>query len=204
MFKKTCCYVRNCVYEIKNVLFSDKRHFFIALVAFVLGFLIAVGKDYGEAEECVNFFYDIIRESGAPIVSQTLRVLLWTCVIYLGVFITSSHFVVFTVVGYGGIALGSYLIFSNAFEAIAVDTLCGSLYFVLYLIPTIAVTFLLVVCALRGVYMLLNFSCNRKLFTNFACSGRSICRTIEPYFCINVIFSTVYFIVIYAVLVSVT
>lgn len=186
------------------MLFSDKRHFFIALVAFVIGFLIAIGKDYGESEECVNFFYDIIRDGEAPIVSQTLRVLLCTCVVYVGVFVSSAHFFVFTVVGYGGIALGSYLMFSNAFEAIAVDTLCGSLYIVLYIVPTVVVTFLLVVCALRGVYTLLNFSCNRKLFTNFACNGRSICRTIKPYFCVNIIFSMIYFIIIYAVLIAVT
>lgn len=204
MFKKMRCYVKNCIYDIKSVLFADKRHFFIALAVFALGFLIAVGKDYGDSEECVNFFYDVIRDGEAPIVSQMLRVLLWTLVVYVGVFISSAHFFVFVFVGYGGIALGSYLIFSNAFEAIAVDALCGTLYLVLYIIPTVAVTFILVVCALKGIYSLLNFSCNRKLFTNFACNGRSICQVIKPYFCANIIFSMIYFIIIYVVLALIT
>lgn len=200
MFKRIRCYVVNCFNDIKRVLFSDKRHFFIALAALGLGLLIAFGKDFDDVEECVNFFYDIIREGETSPIPQVLRVILWTSVVYCGVFLSSVHFISFCIAGYGGIVLGSYLMFTTAFEAIACDTLCGTLYLIFYILPIVAVTFIFAVCALRGVYSLLNFSCNRRLLTNFGCHGRSLRRVIAPYCIVNLIVSLVYWLIIYIVL----
>ncbi len=201
MFKSIGCYIKNCLHDIKRVLFSDKKHLLLALSAFLIGFLIALGKDYGDAESGTNFFYSVIREGETSPVTQIIRILLWIIAIYAGVFVTSIHFVLFIAVGYGGITLASYLIFSNAFKVITADTLCGTLYLAVFVIPVTVITFVLAVCAMRSVYALLNFSCNRKMFTNVACHCKSLKQAILPYFVVNLIAVTAYWVLIYVALV---
>ncbi len=199
MLKKLGNYIKECVFEIKKLLFENKSHLYVCLFVLALGFLIALSKSYENAETN-NFVFVIISGNASPI-PQIIRLILWLSVIYAISLLTSVHYILFIIGGYGGIAIMSYIIFSNAFQAISAHTLSGTIYLILYVVPTVAFGFIAFVCILREIYKLLNYDCNKRCVMNTGCHQKSIRKIVTPYWCVMSLFVVTYWLIFYLILI---
>ena len=200
MFKKLGCYIKENVFSIKRCLFANKVHLYVSLIALGIGFLLALGKDYSQISTTNNFVFVIFSGNSSP-VPQIIRLTLWLLALYALWFLTSIHFISFCIVGYGGILLTSYLLFSRAFSGITVNSLSGFIYLILYLLPTLAIGFVGYVCALKEVSDLLNYDCNKNCIINVACHQKAIRKRITPIWILTALSITLYWLFFYVILI---
>ena len=185
--------------DIKNAVLERKTHFYICLGAFLIGLLLAVSRDFSEVEETTNFVFVVLKVNTSPI-PQLLRVLLWSALVYVAIYLSALHFCVFVVMVYGGIFLASYLMWCYTFTAIAVDALTGVLFMIFYILPTIIVTFCAIVIITGRIYDLAGYAYNRKCRVNIACHHRAVCNEIKPIFIVNILFNLVWWLIFYLIL----
>lgn len=185
--------------DVKNAVLKRKTHFYICLGAFLIGMLVAVSKDFSEIEETTNFVFVVLKVNTSPI-SYLLKILLWSVLVYIVIYLSALHFFVFVVTIYGGIFLASYLICFYTFSAIAVDTFTGILFMIFYILPVAIVTFCSIVVATGKIYDLAGYSYNRKCRVNLACHHRTICNQIKPIFIVNMLFNLLCWLILYLIL----
>ena len=185
--------------DIKNAVLARKTHFYLCLGAFLIGLLVAISRDFSEVEETTNFVFVVIKVNTSPI-PQILRILLWGMLVYFAIYLSALHFYVFIVVVYGGVFLASYLMWFYAFSAIAVDTFTGVLFMLLYVLPTLCVSFCAVVVATGRIYDLAGYSYNRKRRVNIACHHNAVCNQIKPIFIVNILFNFFWWLIFYLIL----
>ncbi len=202
MFKKLGNYIKSCIFELKKLLLENKLHLYVCLFCLGIGTLIALSKSYENAETN-NFVFIIISGNASPI-PQIIRLIIWITIIYLVALLTSVHFALFIICGYVGIAVMGYIVFSNAFQAIAAHTLSGVIYLILYILPTVAIGFIAYVCILREIYKFLNYDCNRKCIMNVGCHQKSVRKIITPYWTVMSLFIITYWLIFYLILILFT
>ena len=185
--------------DIKNAVLERKTHFYICLGAFLIGLLVAISRDFSEFEETTNFVFVVLKVNTSPI-PQLLRVLLWTLLVYVAIYLSALHFCVFLTLVYGGIFLASYLVWHYTFTAIAVDALTGVLFMIFYILPTIIVTFCAVVVVTGRIYDLAGYTYNRKCRVNIACHHCAVCKEIKPIFIINILSNLALWLIFYLIL----
>ena len=200
MFSKFATYIKDCFWVIKRVILESKTHFYISTACLFAGLLIALSKDFSTIDSTKNFVFVIVSGNASPI-PHFLKLLLWTSSLYLLLYLSSTHYFSFWIFGYGGICISSYIVFFNAFKAVAVHPLSGFLYLLLYLLPTIIIIFIGQVCALREIYKLLNFDCNKKSIINLGFHLKSIKKTITPIWIIYSLLAFAYWIIFYLILI---
>lgn len=200
MLTKLGTYIKDCFSDVKRALFDNKAHLYISLALLAIGLLIALSKNYSDCDSTKNFVFIIFSGNSTPI-PQILRLILWLGGIYLIFLVSSLHFFLFVIVGYGGISVMSYALFSNAFIGVSVHTLSGLIYTILYLIPTILIGFVGYVCALREIYKLLNYDCNRRCMINFGCHQKTIRKIITPIWLLTSVIIVVYWLIFYLILI---
>ena len=200
MFKKLGFYIKENIFSIKRCLFANKIHLYVCLIAFGIGFLLALGKDYSGVTDTNNFVFVIFSGNSSP-VPQIIRLILWMVALYALWFLTSIHFISFLIVGYGGILLTSYLLFSRAFSGVSCNVLTGLIYCVCYLLPTLFIGFIGYVCALKEVHDLLNYDCNKKCIINVACHQKAIRKRITPIWILTSLGIVLYWLLFYIILI---
>ena len=196
---KFVTYIKDCFTVIKRALFDSKTHFYICLGALCIALLIALSKDYSTVDSTTNFIFVMISGNASPI-PHFLKLTLWLVAFYALLVLSSTHFISYLVFGYLGIGVTAYLVFIKAFQAIAVHPLSGFIYLLLYLIPSIIIVFVGHVCALREIYKLLNYKCNRKCIINLGCHFKSIKKAITPIWLIYSIIILAYWLIFYLIL----
>ena len=200
MLKKLGCYIKDNIYLFKKCVFENKIHLYVCLGAFAIGLLIALSKDYSEVTTTNNFVYAIFSGNNSPI-PQLIRLILWLSGLYLIWFATAFHFILFITLGYGSILLISYLVFSNGFCGVAVQPLSGLLYAILYLIPTVLIGLVGYILALKEIYCLLNYDCNRKTLINIAFHQKGVRKAITPIWVLTSLFIVAYWLIFYLFLI---
>ncbi len=199
MLTKLGCYIKDLISDVKRKLIANKLIFYVALAALAIGTLIALSKDYSDCDNTNNFIFVICSGDSSPI-PQILRIILWIPLIYLCAYLSSVHFVAFTVVGFGGVALGSYFLMRNAFVAVAVDAVTGLIYLFLYAIPMLILTFVCFVCVMQDVNVLVDFSRNRKHVTSIRCNHNALWNIIKPFILFNLLIALAYWLIFYLIL----
>ncbi|MCL2631392.1 MAG: hypothetical protein FWD49_07770 [Firmicutes bacterium] len=155
-------WLRRNVEAIKCDFFRLKPHFFICLGCLLFGLLVALFKDYSIYEKCSSFLYAISLGSFNPFGTAVLIILFTTLAFALTIF-SGAGFLFFCLFGYGGISLASYLIFKNAFIAVAVGGFIGVLYLMLFILPVVILNWLWLSRALCCVYEISGFA-GKKCF----------------------------------------
>lgn len=199
MIHKLSCFIKVSLCDLKRSFSDCKIHLLICTVALIIGLLMALGKDYSNVNNCNNFIIVIIGGNTSP-VPQFLRLIIWFVVVFLLIFATSFHFFAYLLLGYGGICLASYIVFSNAFKAIAVNTFLGIMHLVFYTFPTVIVVFFGVILALKKIYHIVNYNCYRKCMINVPCHFNSIKSAITPILLLSFAIALVYWLIFYLVL----
>lgn len=200
MLKKLGFYIKENVFSLKKCLLDNKIHLYICLGAFAIGFLLALSKNYADVTSTNNFVYVVFNGNGSPI-PQIIRLLIWCLVIYAVWFVTAIHFLSFVIVGYGSILLISYIVFANAFQGICVHVLTGLIYTIIYLLPTVIIGLLGFICALKEIYYILNYDCNRKSIINLAFHQKSIRKAITPIWILTSLLIFAYWLIFYLILI---
>ncbi len=200
MFKKLGNYIKENLFSIKRCLFASKTHFYVCLIAFGIGFLLALGKNYSDVTSTNNFIFVIFSGNSSP-VPQIIRLILWLGALYALWFLTAIHFISFVICGYGGILLISYLIFSRAFAGISCDVLSGLIFTICYVLPTLAIGLIGYVCALKEVHELLNYDCNKKCLINIACHQKAIRKRITPIWILTSLSIVLYWLIVYVIII---
>lgn len=200
MLTKLVTYLKDCFSDLKRALLENKPHLYISIALLAIGLLIALSKNYTDCDTTKNFVFIIFSGNSTPI-PQIIRLIIWLGVCYVLLLLTSIHFMSFIIVGYGSIGIMSFLLFSNAFIAISVHTLSGLIYTILYLIPTILVGFIGFVCALREIYKLLNYDCNRHSIINISCHQKTIRKLITPIWLLTSAIIAIYWLIFYLILI---
>ena len=199
MLTKLGCYIKDLISDVKRKLIANKLLFYVALAALALGILVALSKDYSDSDNTNNFIFVICNGNASPI-PQILRIILWIPLVYLCAYLASVHFAVFAAVGFGGVALGAYFVMRNAFTAVAVDAVTGLVYLFLYVIPTLLMTFVCVVCVMQDINILMDFSRNRKHASSIRCNHGALWNIIKPFFLFNLLVAFAYWLVFYLIL----
>lgn len=200
MLKKLGCYIKDNIYSLKKCILENKLHLYICLGAFAIGILLALSKDFSDVTDTNNFVYAIFSGNSSPI-PQIIRLILWCAVFYAIWFITAIHFLSFIVIGYGSILLITYFVFVYAFKAIVVHTLSGLIFTLLYILPTALIVLVGFICALKEIYYLLNYNCNRKSLINLSFHKKSIQKAITPIWILVSLFIFVYWLIFYLILI---
>lgn len=200
MLKKLGFYIKENIFSLKRCILDNKIHLYLCLGAFAIGLLIALSKDYSNVSTTNNFVFVIFSGNGSPI-PQIIRLILWCGFLYLLWFVTAVHFLSFVIFGYGGIILISYLIFSHAFTGVVINPLSGLIYTILYLIPTLFIGLISHVCALKEIYELLNYNCNRRSIINISFHQKSIRKALTPIWLLCAIFIFLYWLIFYLILI---
>ena len=151
-----------------------------------------------------NKFIDFFREFEFNTVLQfaLLNGFLWMLMsIFYTRYIHLIHFLSFVIVGYGSILLISYIVFANAFQGICVHVLTGLIYTIIYLLPTVIIGLLGFICALKEIYYILNYDCNRKSIINLAFHQKSIRKAITPIWILTSLLIFAYWLIFYLILI---
>lgn len=200
MVAKLFTYIKDCLQSFKNTILKSKPHVYACLFCLALGLLFALGKDYSKIDATKNFVFVVVFGKPSP-VPQIIKLFVWLLSIYLVLFLTSIHYICYLFLGYGCIVLSSFLLFSTAFAGIAVHPLTGTIFLILYLIPTIFVSFTGYSYCLREIFNLLNYECNKHSFINVGCHVKTIKKTITTPWLITSLLVTIYWLIFYILLI---
>lgn len=200
MLKKFGFYIREQFFTIKQSILGNKVHLYISLGAFGIGLLLALSKDFSSVNSTNNFVYSAFNGNGSPI-PQIIRLIIWSAVLYAIWFMTAIHFFSFIILGYGGILVMTYVVFVHAFKGVVVHPLSGLIYTILYLIPTALIVLIGFICALKEIYHLLNYDCNRKSIINISFHQKSIRKAITPIWILTTTTIFVYWLLFYLILI---
>jgi len=176
---------RMCWCTLKSYYVAYRMHFILCSAFALIGLLIALSKP--SERSFYNFMAAIALEQRSP-VGMIFRIAGYTTLTYFLVFATSFHFVVY-IFGYGGIAVGSMLIFRCGFASIAADGVWGVLYLVLFLLPVFLFNLICIILCLVKVYDFRGYSVDRRCFLNLACNSRRLMRELLYYYYASMIFT---------------
>jgi hypothetical protein len=179
---------------LKKEIQKDQRHFALCAGLLIVGFLIALMGDYGDFEASpFNPVYQAYLGANSYI-KYGVYMALFTALLYLSVLGSGFSFVFYCIFGYGGILIFSYFSFRYAFIAVSVSAFHGLLYFVLYILPLVLINSFAVSFALKKLYHICGFSCNKKGFGRY--DYKSIFNAIKY----KVLFSIVFNLLWYSIL----
>lgn len=170
---------------LKRYFATYRVHFVLCLAFALIGLLSALSRTYDG--HYYNFMAAIAGGDRSP-VGMFLRIAGFTSLTYFFVFATSFHFGFF-IVGYGGIAVGSMLLFRGCFASVVADGVWGILCLLLFILPVFLFDLISVILCLIKVYDFRGYAVNRRCFINLACNSRKLLKEVVDYYCASLIFT---------------